>query len=118
LEALERFWHNRLSPVARGSKIIDRREGIRHRALSFATALVHRDVDERDEMMAVRDVFLHEFSLLRNHANQLGMGEEAELRIVIGDVCPLAETLALVRRFFADHPATRLHRHFEAISGP
>jgi DNA-binding transcriptional LysR family regulator len=63
-------------------------------------------------------VFLHEFSLLRNHANQLAMGEETELRIVIGDVCPLADTLALLRRFFADHPATRLHLYFEAISGP
>jgi DNA-binding transcriptional LysR family regulator len=62
--------------------------------------------------------FLHELSLLRNHASQLAMGEETELRIVIGDVCPLAETLALLRRFFADHPATRLHLYFEAISGP
>jgi DNA-binding transcriptional LysR family regulator len=63
-------------------------------------------------------VFLHELSLLRNHASQLAMGEETELRIVIGDVCPPAEILALLRRFFADHPATRLHLHFEAISGP
>src|ERR1700732_561494 len=43
-------------------------------------------------------VFLHELSLLRNHASQLAMGEETELRIVIGDVCPLAEILALLRR--------------------
>jgi DNA-binding transcriptional LysR family regulator len=63
-------------------------------------------------------VFLHELSLLRNHASQLAMGEETELRIVIGDVCPPAEILALLHRFFADHPATRLHLHFEAISGP
>jgi DNA-binding transcriptional LysR family regulator len=63
-------------------------------------------------------VFLHELSLLRNHASQLAMGEETELRIVIGDVCPPAEILALLRRFFADHSATRLHLHFEAISGP
>jgi hypothetical protein len=28
------------------------------------------------------------------------------------------QILALHRRFFADHPATRLHPHFEAISGP
>ncbi len=63
-------------------------------------------------------VFLHELDLLRNHANQLAMGEETALRIVIGDVSPLSETLALLRRFFADHPATRLHLHFEAISGP
>jgi DNA-binding transcriptional LysR family regulator len=63
-------------------------------------------------------VFLHELSLLRNHASQLAMGEETELSIVIGDVCPPAEILALLRRFFADHPSTRLHLHFEAISGP
>jgi DNA-binding transcriptional LysR family regulator len=63
-------------------------------------------------------VVLHELNLLRIHASQLAMGEEAELRIVIGDVCPLTETLTLLRRFFADHPATRLHLHFEAISGP
>ena len=63
-------------------------------------------------------VFLHELNLLRNHATQLTMGEETELRIVIGDISPLAETLALLRRFFADHPATRLHLYFEAISGP
>jgi DNA-binding transcriptional LysR family regulator len=63
-------------------------------------------------------MFLHDLSLLRNHANQLTIGEETELRIVIGDVCPLAETLALLRRFFAEHTATRLHHYFEAISGP
>ena len=63
-------------------------------------------------------VFLHELGLLGNHANQLAMGEETELSIVIGDVCPLAEMLTLLRRFFVDHPATRLHLHFEAISGP
>ena len=63
-------------------------------------------------------VFLHELSALRNHATQLAMGEETELRIVIGDVCPLTEILTLLRRFFAVHPATRLELFFEAISGP
>jgi DNA-binding transcriptional LysR family regulator len=63
-------------------------------------------------------VFLHELSALRNHATQLAMGEETELRIVIGDVCPLTEILTLLRRFFADHPATRLELFFEAIAGP
>jgi len=62
--------------------------------------------------------FLHELRLLHNHASQLAMGEETELRIVIGDVCPLSEILALLRSFFTDHPRTRLHLHFEAISGP
>jgi DNA-binding transcriptional LysR family regulator len=63
-------------------------------------------------------VFLHEVSLLRHHASQLAMGEESELHIVIGDVCPLPEVLGLLRRFFDGCPNTRLHLHFEAISGP
>jgi len=63
-------------------------------------------------------IFLHELSQLRNHASQLAMGEETELHIVVGDVCPLSETLALLHHFFAAHPATRFHLHFEAISGP
>jgi len=63
-------------------------------------------------------VFLHELGTLRNHASQLAMGDEIELRIVIGDVCPLAEVLGLLRRFFAACPTTRVHLYFEAISGP
>ena len=63
-------------------------------------------------------VFLHELRALKTHASQLAMGEESELRVVIGDLCPLPENLALLRRFFDSCPATRLHLHFEAISGP
>jgi DNA-binding transcriptional LysR family regulator len=63
-------------------------------------------------------VFLHELQQLRDHAAQLAMGEESELRVVIGDLCPLPETLSLLRRFFDGCPGTRLHLHFEAISGP
>jgi DNA-binding transcriptional LysR family regulator len=63
-------------------------------------------------------VFLHELQRLRDHAAQLAMGEESELRVVIGDVCPLPEILGLLRRFFDGCPGTRLHLHFEAISGP
>ena len=63
-------------------------------------------------------VFLAELSALRNHAAQLAMGEESELRVVIGDLCPLPEMLGLLRRFFDACPGTRLHLHFEAISGP
>jgi DNA-binding transcriptional LysR family regulator len=37
---------------------------------------------------------------------------------VIGDLCPLPRTLALLRRFFDGCPGTQLHLHFEAISGP
>jgi DNA-binding transcriptional LysR family regulator len=63
-------------------------------------------------------VFLHDVKRLRDHAAQLAMGEESELRIVIGDVSPLPETLGLLRRFFDGCPGTKLHLHFEAISGP
>lgn len=61
---------------------------------------------------------LHELRGLQNHARQLAMGEESELSVVIGDLCPLRETLALLRGFFDRHPATRLHLHVEAIAGP
>ena len=61
---------------------------------------------------------LRELEGLRTHAAQLAMGEESELRVVIGDLCPLAQALGLLSRFFAASPATRLHLHFEAVSGP
>src|SRR5882672_9235318 len=63
-------------------------------------------------------ILLAELGLLHNHAAQLAMGEESELRVVIGDLCPLPETLGLMRRFFDRCPGTRLHLHFEAIAGP
>ena len=63
-------------------------------------------------------VLLQELALLRDHARQLATGEESELRIVIGDLCPLPETLGFLRGFFDGCPSTRLHLHFEAISGP
>ena len=63
-------------------------------------------------------VFLHDAGRLRDHAAQLAMGEESELRVVIGDLSPLPETLSLLRRFFDGCPGTRLHIHFEALSGP
>src|SRR5882672_3661766 len=55
---------------------------------------------------------------VKTHATQLAMGEESELSVVIGDLCPLPETLALLRRFFDGCPGTQLHLHFEAVSGP
>ncbi|MGF6935075.1 DNA-binding transcriptional LysR family regulator [Paraburkholderia sp. UCT70] len=63
-------------------------------------------------------VFLLELRGLKNHAAQLAMGEESELRVVIGDLSPVREVLRLLRGFFDDHPATRLHLHVEAIAGP
>jgi DNA-binding transcriptional LysR family regulator len=61
---------------------------------------------------------LRETAALDTYAMQLAMGEESELRVVIGDLCPLRDTLALLRQFFDACPSTRLHLHFEAISGP
>jgi DNA-binding transcriptional LysR family regulator len=61
---------------------------------------------------------LRELQSLRAHAAQLGMGEESELRVVIGDLCPRAPVLGLLSRFFRQCPATRLHLDFEAVGGP
>ena len=61
---------------------------------------------------------LRELEDLHTHARQLAMGEESELRIVVGDLCPLPQTLGLLRKFFIACPGTRLHLHFEALSGP
>lgn len=55
---------------------------------------------------------------LQRFATHLAAGEEPELRVVIGDLSPLPEMLSLLRSFFADRPATRLHLQFEALSGP
>jgi DNA-binding transcriptional LysR family regulator len=63
-------------------------------------------------------VFLAELRALKNHASALAMGEESELDVVIGDLCPLPEMLGLLRHFFDGCPGTRLNLHFEAIAGP
>ena len=63
-------------------------------------------------------LFLQEFRSLQTHGQQLAMGEESELRVVIGDLCPLPETLSLLRGFFDQRPRTRLHLNVEAIAGP
>ena len=63
-------------------------------------------------------VFLAEAGLLQNHASQLAMGEESELTVVLGDLCPLPQVLGLLRRFFDHHPTVRLNLVFEALGGP
>lgn len=55
---------------------------------------------------------------LEHYAEQLAIGEESELSIVIGDLCPVPQILGLLRQFFERAPNTRLHLHFEALSGP
>ncbi|MBA5638360.1 LysR family transcriptional regulator [Duganella sp. LX20W] len=63
-------------------------------------------------------LFLREYAELRRGAMQLANGEEPELRIVIGDLCPLPATMALLAPFFAARPGTRMTLFAEAISGP
>jgi DNA-binding transcriptional LysR family regulator len=61
---------------------------------------------------------LRELESLRTHAAQLAMGEEGELRVVMGDLCPQPQTLALLSRFFAGCPHTHLQLYCEAVTGP
>jgi DNA-binding transcriptional LysR family regulator len=61
---------------------------------------------------------LRNLDALNTLTAQLAMGEETDIRVVIGDLCPLPETLGLLNRFFDNCPNTRLHLHFESISGP
>ncbi|MES2103096.1 MAG: LysR family transcriptional regulator [Pseudomonadota bacterium] len=63
-------------------------------------------------------LFLRQFDELKREAAQLAAGEEPELRVVVGDLCPLPETLGMLRRFFAASSGTRLNFLFEAIGGP
>ncbi|MGD6756007.1 LysR family transcriptional regulator [Streptomyces sp. BH105] len=63
-------------------------------------------------------VMLHEAEELRTYAAQLAMGEEAELRVVLGDLCPLPPVLEMLGSFFAQRPQTRLHLQSETVTGP
>lgn len=63
-------------------------------------------------------LFLRRYDELRREAAQLAAGEEPELRVVVGDLCPLPETLGMLRRFFVSALGTRLNLMVEAIGGP
>ncbi|MEU6629102.1 LysR family transcriptional regulator [Streptomyces parvus] len=63
-------------------------------------------------------VLLHEAEELGTYAAQLAMGEESELRVVLGDLCPLPPVLEILSSFFAQRPQTRLHLLFETVTGP
>lgn len=76
-------------------------------------------------LTATGEVFRREASALLKRAqslqalgDQLQRGEETELRVVVGDLTPTTEVLRSLKRFFRERPRTRLHLHFEAISGP
>lgn len=61
---------------------------------------------------------LGNLSNLALFSEQLRRGEETVLRVVLGDLCPRAEILDLLSRFFAAHPRTCLHLDYEAVGGP
>ncbi len=73
---------------------------------------------------AGRSLHRHAQSVLREvenlgaHANQLAMGVESELRIVLGDFCPRPRVLQLLGRFFGQFQGTRLRLDVEAVGGP
>ena len=66
---------------------------------------------------SVRSV-LAELRTLCDRADRLAAGEESSLTVIVGDLCPLPQTLGLLRRFFENSPATQLDLHFEALGGP
>lgn len=61
---------------------------------------------------------LSEAQGLRQHAAQLAGGEESDLNVVLGDLCPRPVALNLLARFFVTCPYTRLNLHFESVGGP
>lgn len=61
---------------------------------------------------------LREQTDLEELARFLKEGNEARLRIVIGDVTPLDETLRILRGFTHRHPQVQLDLDFENLSGP
>jgi DNA-binding transcriptional LysR family regulator len=61
---------------------------------------------------------LAELENVRVHAQQLALGEETQLRVVLGDLCPRPQVLSLLSSFFARRSATRLHLDYEAVTGP
>jgi DNA-binding transcriptional LysR family regulator len=61
---------------------------------------------------------LRHYEGLQRETAQLAAGEEPELRVAVGDLCPLPQTLGLLQRFFAGSSFTRLNLLFEAIGGP
>ncbi|HFD87020.1 MAG TPA: LysR family transcriptional regulator [Gammaproteobacteria bacterium] len=68
--------------------------------------------------------YKHALRLLREQAELealagfLREGNEARLRIVIGDITPLDETLRVLRGFTQRHPQVQLDLDFENLSGP
>jgi DNA-binding transcriptional LysR family regulator len=63
-------------------------------------------------------ILLQEARALEAHAEHMAKGEETALSVIVGDSCPLPETLGLLKTFFENCPDTRLDLYFEALGGP
>ena len=63
-------------------------------------------------------LLLAQAAALEAFAAQISQGHETDLHVVIGALCPIPPALSLLQRFFDSHVETRLHLHFEAVSGP
>jgi DNA-binding transcriptional LysR family regulator len=63
-------------------------------------------------------LLLQEAAELQTYAAHLSRGQEPQLRVVLGDLCPLPPVLALLGEFFGQFPQTRLHLQFESVTGP
>jgi DNA-binding transcriptional LysR family regulator len=100
--------HAAIGSLERGTglALLDR-EGYRAR-LTEAGAAFHRQAAE----------VLGRANALEVLARQLAQGDETDLRVVVGDLTPTAPVLRHLKKFFAASPGTRLHLHFEALSGP
>lgn len=64
------------------------------------------------------EAILRQAAALETFCEQLSLGEETDLRIVVGDLTPTADVLPHLKRFFKAWPRTRPHLHFESIGGP
>ncbi|UGQ45901.1 LysR family transcriptional regulator [Massilia endophytica] len=94
---------------------LERRLGI---GLFDRTGYRVRLTDEGRAFHARARTLLQEMRSLRRFAAQLALGQESELRVVIGDFCPPRPVLGMLSNFFARYPETRLHLSLEAVGGP
>ncbi|MBP9682243.1 MAG: LysR family transcriptional regulator [Bacteriovorax sp.] len=60
---------------------------------------------------------LKEFRALEVMAQQMSKGEEVEIRISIDAVSPVSLILKFLKRFFNNHPMTKLKLSFEVLNG-
>ncbi len=73
---------------------------------------------EGEDFLARARRVVAEMNAREGYVDRIAAGDEAELRVVIGDLSPLSEMLGLLRAFFASQPQTRLNLGFEALAAP